>query len=264
MPVRVTSDDWTSERVKAFWDHCYRQKNRAQTFSERVSRGVVRYLRVNGLLRGEVLDYGCGPGALAAQLIRAGCQCWGCDWSEASVEAANRLLTGRRGWHGASLAGDPRSAYCNREFDLVTCLETIEHIPEHEEEVFFANLRRVVKMGGSLFLTTPNEEDLSLDHKNVYCPFCDSLYHQRQHVRSFDKNTLTATIERHGFAVRWVTALDFNAYQVPAWPGIGEVNLRYLARVAVRMPFSPITAVHRRSRGKLPHLCAVAAKVPEL
>ncbi|TMR97239.1 class I SAM-dependent methyltransferase [Nonomuraea basaltis] len=256
----VEPERWTPERVKAFWDHWYQQKNRGPTFSEEVGRGVVRYLRRRGFLKRDVLDYGCGAGALAREIVRGGAECWGCDWSAASVQAANDLLDGRRGWRGAGMVDDPNASYFGRLFSLVTCLETVEHVTPKEEGEFFANLRDVTRPGGWIFLTTPNDEDFDASSK-VYCPFCDSRFHQYQHVRTFNESTLATTIENHGFKIKTIDTVHFGFYQAPRWPGVMNVNLRYLARVAAGIPGSPASAFYQRMRFKQPQLCALATKI---
>lgn len=41
-------------------------------------------------------------------------------------------------------------------FDFVVCSEVIEHIPKKNEEIFFGEIYRVLRPGGTLFLTCPN------------------------------------------------------------------------------------------------------------
>jgi 2-polyprenyl-3-methyl-5-hydroxy-6-metoxy-1,4-benzoquinol methylase len=229
-------------------------------FSKQVGRGVARYLRERRALGGDILDYGCGWGDLSAALIRKGGRCWGCDWSTAAVRAANHLLKGRRGWQGAGAIGDPAAPYRQRRFDLVTCIETIEHIPASREGDLFADLYDVTKPGGSIFVTTPNEEDLGLAGRESYCPFCSALYHPNQHVRSFDARSLTATIERYGFRVKWTAAVNFDRYQTPQWPGPGDISPRYFTKLLLGVPYTPLSALYKRKRKKPPHLCALAIK----
>jgi 2-polyprenyl-3-methyl-5-hydroxy-6-metoxy-1,4-benzoquinol methylase len=258
----IGPEDWTPERVKVFWDHWYRQRHHhPMNFSKQVGRGIVRYLRESGALGGDILDYGCGWGDLSAALIRKGGRCWGCDWSIASVRAANHLLKGKRGWRGAGVIGDPAAPYRQRRFDLVTCIETIEHVPESREDDLFTNLHDVTKPGGSIFVTTPNDEDLTLAGR-AYCPFCSALYHPNQHVRSFDAPSLTTTIEKHGFRVRWTAAVNFGRYQAPPWPGLGDISPRYFAKLILTMPHTPLSALYKRRHQELPHLCALAVKEP--
>jgi 2-polyprenyl-3-methyl-5-hydroxy-6-metoxy-1,4-benzoquinol methylase len=229
-------------------------------FSKQVGRGLVTHLQRLGILHGDILDYSCGWGDFAREILLKGGECWGCDWSAASAQRANELLAGRRGWHGASVIGDPHSSHLGREFDLVTCIEIIEHVPEEQEHDLFANLRDMTKVGGSIFLTTPNEENLNLSQSNIYCPFCNSLYHHRQHVRTFDRNSLADTIRKHGFRIREITTLDFECFQLPTWPGVWNVNLRYFARIAKTFPPFRQLLISGRANKRLPHLCALAIK----
>ena len=55
----------------------------------------------------------------------------------------------------------------------------------------------MLKPGGRLVVTTPNEEDL--EQSKVVCPECLARFHKMQHVRSWSARTLTERLEGYGF-----------------------------------------------------------------
>ena len=103
------------------------------------------------------LDVGCGAGLVTEPLARMGAATTGIDAAPDNVAVA-RL-------HGAGLAIDYRC--CGIEelvagrasFDLVTCLEVIEHVADRAG--FVANLAAVLAPGGLLVMSTPNRTPLS-------------------------------------------------------------------------------------------------------
>jgi SAM-dependent methyltransferase len=90
-----------------------------------VYRAVVR-LAVRSGAR-EVLEVGCGAGALGEQLARAGLSWRGFDFSPAAVEAANR----RPALGSRAVVGDAREPKLYAPApELIVCAEVLEHIDD--------------------------------------------------------------------------------------------------------------------------------------
>jgi len=98
------------------------------------------------------LDVGCGAGLLCEPLARLGAEITGVDAAAENVEAA-RLHAA-----GSGLAIDYRhgelAALGLGKFDLVTCLEVLEHVAD--KPAFVAGLAKHLAPGGLMVLSTPN------------------------------------------------------------------------------------------------------------
>ena len=96
-------------------------------------------------------DVGCGAGLLAEPLARLGARVVAVDAAEENIEAA-RLHAISQG-----LEIDYRVGGVERldgSFDLVTCLEVVEHVAE--VRAFVAGLAAALAADGLLILSTPN------------------------------------------------------------------------------------------------------------
>ena len=97
------------------------------------------------------LDVGCGAGLLAEPLARLGAKVTAIDAALELVEAAQEHA------HGQGLTIDYRAAAVEDlegAFDLVTCLEVIEHVAD--PQAFLASLAARLAPGGLMILSTPN------------------------------------------------------------------------------------------------------------
>src|SRR6185369_14505317 len=97
------------------------------------------------------LDVGCGAGLLTEPLARLGARASGIDASPELIDVAR--------WHAAAMgldidyrAGDVQEL--EGRFDLITCMEVIEHVAD--PAAFVQALARRLAPGGLLILSTPN------------------------------------------------------------------------------------------------------------
>lgn len=70
-------------------------------------------------------------------------------------------------------------------------------------------MNRVLKLGATLVITTPNDEDLSISTK--FCPECGAIFHEWQHVRTWTPRTLADALLPYGFRPTRLRTVDFAA-----------------------------------------------------
>jgi len=109
--------------------------------------------RVRRPLQGKTaLDVGCGAGLMAEPLARLGAKVTGVDASSELIAVA------REHAQAMELDVDYRAAdvlEIEARFDLVTCMEVIEHVAEPAR--FVGALAKLLAPGGLLILSTPNQ-----------------------------------------------------------------------------------------------------------
>ena len=121
----------------------------------------LRYLQRAIELKGAAaLDVGCGGGILSEAMARAGARVLGIDLSQAVLDVAElHALEGKIELEYKSIAAEQLAMQQPAAFDLVTCMELLEHVPDPAAAV--AALAALVKPGGDVVVSTLNRKPLA-------------------------------------------------------------------------------------------------------
>ena len=107
-----------------------------------------------------VLDVGCGGGILAEAMARRGARVTGIDLAEKALRVAQlHLLESRLEVQYENVSAEDFAATHAGKFDLVTCMELLEHVPEPAAMV--AACAKLVRPGGQVFFSTINRNPKS-------------------------------------------------------------------------------------------------------
>ncbi|HEU4516814.1 MAG TPA: bifunctional 2-polyprenyl-6-hydroxyphenol methylase/3-demethylubiquinol 3-O-methyltransferase UbiG [Steroidobacteraceae bacterium] len=108
-----------------------------------------------GLAGRRVVDVGCGGGLLAEGMARRGARVLGVDLApEALAVARLHALESGLAVEYRQIAVETLADAATGEFDLVTCLEMLEHVPDPAAVV--ASIARLVQPGGDVVFSTIN------------------------------------------------------------------------------------------------------------
>ena len=142
----------------------------AETWDASLAEAIMRVGKPAAELR--LLDYGCGDGKYFTHLISLGMlrdHVHGVEVAQTRVDRCHRI-----GWdHARLLVPDVPLPYGDSSFDIVNCMEVIEHIPEGQGVATLRELRRVLRPGGALLISTPN-----YPIKRFY-DFSDAVLHRK-------------------------------------------------------------------------------------
>lgn len=134
-----------------------------------------------------VLDIACGVGFGSARLVRAGHTVIGADIDDAVLADAERMFGTSENLSWMRIDGEA-TPFETASFDSVCSFETLEHVAS--PVAFLSELRRILKPGGKLFLSVPQNRfghiPLNPQHEREYrAADLDVLLHQ-----SFDNVAL--------------------------------------------------------------------------
>jgi SAM-dependent methyltransferase len=150
-----------------------------------------------------VLDLGAGEGAFAAELLRAGCSVVAVDVAQEALRRARARvprLDARLVREGAPLPlGED-------EVDVVWAGEVLEHVADVIGVL--AEVRRVLRWGGTLLATTPYHGRLSVAALALRPGALEAHLDPRaDHLRFFTARSLEAMVRDAGFAEVQVRAV---------------------------------------------------------
>jgi 2-polyprenyl-6-hydroxyphenyl methylase/3-demethylubiquinone-9 3-methyltransferase len=111
--------------------------------------------RCGGFAERRVLDVGCGGGILSEAMARAGAKVTGIDLSEKALSVArlHQLESGTEVDYRL-IAAETLAAEASASYDVVTCMELLEHVPDPSALV--AACAALARPGGLVVFSTIN------------------------------------------------------------------------------------------------------------
>jgi cyclopropane fatty-acyl-phospholipid synthase-like methyltransferase len=185
-----------------------------------------RALRCAGDLRGkQVLDYGCGDGALLswiANRARPG-TLYGFDPAPGAIEMAQRALRqhGIRASLHSATADLPRAA-----FDAIICADVIEHVADVDGLLDEFSL--LLRPGGRVVVTTPvrlTERPLDPNHVREWFP--------EEFVELFDASALRVVQSEQFIPAAASELYAWRPLSLPVFKLLGNAVSTYLDRDAL-------------------------------
>ncbi|MDX1923712.1 MAG: bifunctional 2-polyprenyl-6-hydroxyphenol methylase/3-demethylubiquinol 3-O-methyltransferase UbiG [Rickettsiaceae bacterium] len=117
-------------------------------------RNYFKFSGNDGFKKLKILDVGCGGGIASIPLAKLGASVLGIDAGEENIEAAKNQSQ-KLGIDTEFKCQKLEKMQKDEVFDVVLCLEVIEHVEDPEK--FIKNLSLRVKKGGLLILSTINK-----------------------------------------------------------------------------------------------------------
>ena len=176
----------------------------------------------------KVVDVGCGGGILSEPMSELGADVTGIDMGEAPLAVAKRhsQASGLK----ITYQRDTAESYAERHpefFDVVTCLELLEHVPDPTSIV--RSCQKLVKPGGDVFFATLNRNLKSFVFAIVGAEYILGLVRRGTHsYRKFIKPAeLEGWASVAGLQTSDLTGLHYNPF-IRRYSLGGNVHVNYL------------------------------------
>lgn len=121
----------------------------------------LNYIDRHASLAGKnVLDVGCGGGILSESMAGLNANVTGIDLSDKALQVARlHLLESGKQVNYCKIAVEDMAAGQPGQFDIVTCMEMLEHVPDPASVI--SSCAKLVKPGGWVFFSTLNRNPKS-------------------------------------------------------------------------------------------------------
>ena len=169
---------------------------------------------VGGLFGKQVVDIGCGGGLLTEGMAQRGAKVRGIDLAEQSLQVARlHALESELDISYDCIAAEDFAEQHSAQFDVVTCLEMLEHVPDPASIV--GAVSRLVKPGGKVFFSTLNRNVKSwllgifaAEHVLKWVP-----KGTHDHQRFIKPSELLAMTDRYGLQANAINGIVYHPLQ---------------------------------------------------
>ena len=158
-----------------------------------------------------VLDVGCGGGILAEAMAARGAQVTGIDLSDKALAVARlHLLESGQQVDYRKIPVETLAAEAPASFDVVTCMEMLEHVPDPASVV--RACATLVKPGGQVFLSTLNRNPKSYLLAILGAEYILNLLPRGTHeyARFLKPSELSRFVREAGLDVSELIGLSYN------------------------------------------------------
>lgn len=212
MPLQTNVDPAEIDKFQSIASRWWDRESEFKTLHE-INPLRVTYIekQAQGVEGKKILDVGCGGGILAEALAHKGAQVTGIDVAELSLKVAKMHLheSGLEVDYQLSTVEDFAQQNAAR-FDIVTCLEILEHVPDPASIV--ASASRLLKPDGLLCLSTLNRNPKSFALAILGAEYILRMLPRGTHeYKKFIKpSELAATLRANGMQLRDITGISYN------------------------------------------------------
>ena len=159
----------------------------------------------------KLLDVGCGGGILAESLAQRGADVTGIDMGEAplSVARLHALETGVNVDY-RKIAAETLATEAAGQFDIVTCLEMLEHVPDPSSIVNAC--AQLVKPGGDVYFSTINRNPKAYAFAILGAEYLLKLLPKGTHEYSkfIRPSELAKWLRQSGLELQDITGMTYN------------------------------------------------------
>lgn len=188
-----------------------------------------------GLAGKRVLDIGCGGGILSDSMARKGANVTGIDLSVKALRVAqlHALEAGTANVNYQEISAEAMALEQPGEFDVVTCMEMLEHVPDPASVVRACST--LVKPGGWVFFSTLNRNAKAFLFAVLGAEYVLQLLPKGTHeyAKFIRPSELASYCRAAGLELDQTRGMEYNPFTQRYWLS-GDTSVNYL--FATRKP----------------------------
>jgi 2-polyprenyl-3-methyl-5-hydroxy-6-metoxy-1,4-benzoquinol methylase len=151
---------------------------------------------------GALLDIGCGTGEFLAASKNAG-------WTVTGIEPSPSARAAALSNHQLTALDEPELENLQAgSFDVITMWHVLEHVPDLPGRM--QTLKKLLAPGGTLIIAVPNRNAHDAEHYGAHW----AAYDVPRHLWHFRPDDIRALAKTHGFALKDIKPMVFDAYYV--------------------------------------------------
>jgi 2-polyprenyl-6-hydroxyphenyl methylase/3-demethylubiquinone-9 3-methyltransferase len=176
-----------------------------------------------------IVDIGCGGGILSESMARKGAQVLGVDLAERSLKVAqlHAMEAGITNLVYREVAAETLADEQPGQYDIVTCMEMIEHVPDPGSIV--AACAKLVRPGGWVFLSTLNRNPKAFLFAIVGAEYVLNLLPRGTHeyAKFIRPSELASWCRQCGLDLQQTRGMEYNPLTRRYWLS-GDTSVNYL------------------------------------
>lgn len=148
------------------WDQIFQEKGKVFEDPHEDMSALVQTMKGRGVKT--VLDLGCGSGRHTVYLAKNGFRVFGLDNSESGIEITKQWL--KKEDISAKLQVQEMTnkfPYDDASFDAIVSIQVIHHADVATIKNIIAEMERVIKKGGFIFITVPKLKNQGINFKQI-------------------------------------------------------------------------------------------------
>lgn len=177
----------------------------------------------------KIIDVGCGGGILAESLAQRGAQVTGIDMGEAPLAVARlHALESGVDLSYEKITAEDKAAQLPGAFDVVTCMEMLEHVPDPASVV--RACAQLVKAGGDVYFSTINRSPKAYAFAIVGAEYILKLLPKGTHEYSkfIRPSELAQWLRAAGLELQTITGMTYNPITSTYKLNANDVSVNYL------------------------------------
>ena len=197
--VYYKSEDYIShsDTDKGFINSLYHKVRKRTLISKR--KLIEKH---TGVVKGRILDIGCGTGAFLCTMETAGWQISGVEPEKDAREKAKQLYN--LNVHDSELLFDFEA----ETFDVVTMWHVLEHVQDLHE--YINQTKKLLTPNGSLFVAVPN---YTCYDQSVYKSYWAG-YDVPRHLYHFSPDAMTSLLVKHELRLKSLKPMLFDSFYI--------------------------------------------------